>query len=296
MLNDTPPSPVAGPAGIIMPGTHSGIRRSASARNFGPPVPTCSGIARTLQMTVLASLLLLAESRKDSWDDPSWSTHQPLRLACKNWSPQVLYLFEKAAAENQSDLLLATDGSSENGIGAFAVACQHPCMAMAGADSSEDQTPFRMELLGILGVLDALAHTDHPPRHVTILVDCESAMKAICCPEASQYSTLAAKAQRAGAMARSRGTSWTMTWVPSHGKKPNWAPVPPLQAASCRLLNQTADDCANAHRRGRLPGSDRSTWHQELLRASLQEKAALQLSARTSTVLEAFICTASESA
>ena len=167
---------------------------------------------------------------------------------------------------------------------------------MAGADCSEDQTPFRMELLGILGVLDALARTTHPPRHVTILVDCESAMKAVCCPEASQYSTLAAQAKRAGAMARVRGSTWTMTWVPSHGKKPKWAPVPPLQAAACRLLNQAADDCANAHRRARLPGSERSTWHQELLRACSQEKAMLRVSARTSTALEAFMCTADESA
>ena len=82
----------------------------------------------------------------------------------------------------QRDLLFATDGSSEQGIGAFAAVCQHPRLDMAGADASEDQTPFRMELLGILGVLEALELTDHPPRQVTILVDCEAAIRAVCCP------------------------------------------------------------------------------------------------------------------
>ncbi|CAE7489116.1 unnamed protein product, partial [Symbiodinium necroappetens] len=86
--------------------------------------------------------------------------------------PQVLHLLEQAAAENQLDLLFATDGSSEQGIGAFAAVCQHPRLDIAGADSSEDQTPFRMELLGILGVLEALELTARPPRQVTILVDC----------------------------------------------------------------------------------------------------------------------------
>ncbi|CAE7336588.1 OTU5 [Symbiodinium sp. KB8] len=194
--------------------------------------------------------------------------------------PQVLHLLEQAAAENQLDLLFATDGSSEHGIGAFAAVCQHPRLDMAGADSSEDQTPFRMELLGILGVLEALELTAHPPRQVTILVDCESAMKAVCCPATSQYCILAAKAQRAGLLARRRGISWQLVWTPSHGKKPGWAPPLPLQAGPCRSLNQVADDCANRHRRARLQGAERVGWHQALAQASTLEKESILLSAR----------------
>ena len=208
--------------------------------------------------------------------------------------PQVLHLLEQAAAENQLDLLFAMDGSSEQGIGAFAAVCQHPRLDMAGADSSEDQTPFRMELLGILDVLEALELTAHPPRQVTILVDCESAMKAVCCPATSQYCILAAKAQRAGLLARRRGISWQLVWTPSHGKKPGWAPPFPLQAGPCRLLNQVADDCANRHRRARLQGAERVGWHQALAQASTLEKEGILFSARTSACLEDFLCTASD--
>ena len=208
--------------------------------------------------------------------------------------PQVFQLFEKAASEHQTDLLLATDGSSEHGIGASAVVCDSPYMEMAGADSSEDQTPFRMELLAILGVLDALELSAHPPRHVTILVDCESAMKTICCPGASKYCTLAAKAHRAGAAARRRGITWQLTWVPSHGKKPGWTPRSPLQAATCRSLNQKADECANRLRRSRSHLADRVTWHQTLRHIEMQEKAIVLLSAKTASSLEAHLCTASQ--
>ena len=49
--------------------------------------------------------------------------------------PQVL---EQAATADQRDLLFATDGSSEQGIGAFVAVCQHPRLDMAGADASEE--------------------------------------------------------------------------------------------------------------------------------------------------------------
>ena len=206
--------------------------------------------------------------------------------------PQFLQLLEQAAKDNQDDLLLATDGSSENGIGAFAVACERPRLDLAGADSGEDQTPFRMELLGILSVLEALKLTAYPPRHVTILVDCESAMKAVCCPGSSKYCALAAKAKQAGDAARQRGTTWQLVWVPSHGK-PSWTPKSPLQAAACRSLNQAADDAANRLRRDRSVQAARVTWHQQLRQVEKQEMAAVLLSARTSSNLEAFLCTAS---
>ena len=208
--------------------------------------------------------------------------------------PQVLQLLEQAAKDNQVDLLLATDGSSEHGIGAFAVACESPRLELAGADSGEDQTPFRMELLGILNVLEALKLTDYPHQHATILVDCESAMKAVCCPGSCKYSALAAKAKQAGDAARQRGITWQMVWVPSHGKKPSWTPKSPLQAAVCRSLNQAADDAANRLRRDRSVQAARVAWHQQLRQAEKQEMAAVLLSAKTSSTLEAFLCTASQ--
>ncbi|OLP73636.1 hypothetical protein AK812_SmicGene47068, partial [Symbiodinium microadriaticum] len=166
--------------------------------------------------------------------------------------PQVLHLLEQAADTGQQDLLIATDGSSEQGVGAFAAACLSPRLDMAGADAGEDQSPFRMELLGILGVLEALAETNHPPRRVTLLVDCEAAIKSICCPAGCGHYGLASKAQLAGAKARRRGIAWTFVWTPSHGKKPRWSPLPPLQAGTCRMLNQAADAFANQLRRTRL--------------------------------------------
>ena len=205
--------------------------------------------------------------------------------------PQVLHLLEQAADTGQQDLLIATDGSSEQGVGAFAAACLSPRLDMAGADAGEDQSPFRMELLGILGVLEALAETNHPPRRVTLLVDCEAAIKSICCPAGCGHYGLASKAQLAGAKARQRGIAWTFVWTPSHGKKPRWSPLPPLQAGICRMLNQAADAFANQLRRTRLRDSRRATWHNALAQASALEQQAVRLSAFTSKTLEASLCT-----
>lgn len=205
--------------------------------------------------------------------------------------PQVLHLLEQAADTGQQDLLIATDGSSEQGVGAFAAACLSPRLDMAGADAGEDQSPFRMELLGILGVLEALAETNHPPRRVTLLVDCEAAIKSICCPAGCGHYGLASKAQLAGAKARRRGIAWTFVWTPSHGKKPRWSPLPPLQAGTCRMLNQAADAFANQLRRTRLRDSRRATWHNDLAQASALEQQAVRLSAFTSKTLEASLCT-----
>ena len=212
-------------------------------------------------------------------------------LGVQKARPALAQLLRRAADEAQHDLLFATDGSSEKGVGSWAVVCCSPADGAAGADSAEDQTPFRMELKAILELLETLATSPCPPRRATILVDCEAALKAIEQPANSGHCLLATRAQQAGFQARRRGVDWRFVWVPSHGKRPSWTPPSPLQASVCRQLNQKADECANAHRRLRLLGAERDSWYDTVARATQIEAEMVRLSAKTSDLLEVHLCT-----
>ena len=203
-------------------------------------------------------------------------------------------LFEQAAEAGRPELVVATDGSSQDGVGSFAVVCNLPLASAAGADSSEDQSAFRMELRALDLLFAALAGARRPPRKLWILVDCEAAIKAICCPATCGLCRLAARVHSAGSLARRRGTTWTLVWVPSHGKKASWAPPPalPMPSDVCRLLNQYADDEAKRLCRRRHAGSARATWHLALLQAAQREQNTIRVAATASRRLETHLCTA----
>ena len=50
--------------------------------------------------------------------------------------------------ELHSEVLIATDGSSKEDIGGFGVVVHTPMQVHSSGDGSEDQDPFRQELLG----------------------------------------------------------------------------------------------------------------------------------------------------
>ena len=202
-------------------------------------------------------------------------------------------LFETAADANLEELTLATDGSSLEGVGSFAIACNGPYARIAGADTQEDQAPFRMELRALDELLAALLETPRPPRRVWILVDCEAAIRALCCPAQCSLRLLAERASKTGYTLRSRGTEWTLVWIPSHGKRSTWSPPSGMSAtmAECRRLNQAADEEANKLCKRRHANSLRACWQQEVVRACTVEKARIRALTRASDSLEAHMCT-----
>ena len=132
----------------------------------------------------------------------------------------LVRLFETAAEDNIEELTLATDGSSLEGIGSFGIACDWPRARIAGADTHEDQTPFRMELKALEELLAALLVTPRPPRRVWILCDCQSAIRVLSCPSQCSLRLLATRAAQSGKALRHRGVDWSLVWIPSHGKRP----------------------------------------------------------------------------
>ena len=86
----------------------------------------CFGVAQTLQRRDPAYLPLWTRQRSGYWANRYWSTRLPPTLVFALYVTQVLRLLEQAADAGQRDLLIAFDGSSEQGIGTFAAACVSP--------------------------------------------------------------------------------------------------------------------------------------------------------------------------
>ena len=75
-------------------------------------------------------------------------------------------------------ITVATDGSSDQGVGACAIATTHSAFVVG--DGREDQTPFKYELLAILVLLRALMQILIPRTcKIFILSDCQAALSAI---------------------------------------------------------------------------------------------------------------------
>ena len=94
----------------------------------------------------------------------------------------LLNFLESAADQSVQSVIIATHGSSRDGIGSYAIVCDQPRVRCAGADASEDQAPLRMELLALENLLGDLFQADRPPKQLWILVDCEAAIKSVACP------------------------------------------------------------------------------------------------------------------
>ena len=153
-------------------------------------------------------------------------------------------LLQEAVKASPRQLVLATDGSSQDEVGAYAIVSDSPKFVYVGDDDSEDQSPFRMELLALVVLLTAVAALERPPDRLLILVDCESAIQAMGSPGTCNLRILAHKAFAAVRTLRLRGTTVHPIWVPSHGKQPRWKPSLQLDPVFCRYLNEQADSAA----------------------------------------------------
>ena len=178
----------------------------------------------------------------------------------------------------QGHLIAATDGSSFEGVGAFAVVTDRE--SFATGDSSEDQSAFRQEALAFLALFRALCTVvPLPAGRVTVLYDCTAVVAAIAKPSASKLPGLCAELASLRATLQARGCHVELVWVPSHDKLVSWTPPLPLCSHFCRSLNALADRAANQARANRWRPSLRRSWFEASRAAHAWELAAIRASA-----------------
>ena len=163
--------------------------------------------------------------------------------------------------QDRAELVVATDGSSKEGVAAWAVSadCQEP---MARGLSGEDGTPFRAEVEAIRALLAALLgfcrRSSHRPS-VRCYVDCQAAIDIVqgapgSCPLlSSQLSELRKSVAWSGILV-------TFLWVPSHGKHVSWKAPDGDSSTHVRALNAAVDEAARACAERLWNGSDRAEW------------------------------------
>ncbi|CAE7442483.1 unnamed protein product, partial [Symbiodinium sp. CCMP2456] len=160
---------------------------------------------------------------------------------------------------------VATDGSSKHEVGAMGFALGSPDITCATADALEDQCSFRMELqavhLLLLSLRDAVAmakaHNTFSCQRVWLAVDCEAVIRAVQGDRGFDYFLLLEGVRQLRRELHTMGLSTAFVWVPSHGKRPTWAPPHGLDGSLLRALNQAADAVAGRCMLRRLNGSAR---------------------------------------
>ena len=188
----------------------------------------------------------------------------------------------------QSCLIVATDGSAFEGVGAFAIVTEQ--CSFATGDSSEDQSAFRQEALAFLALFRALCTVSAlPAGRVTVLYDCTAVAAAIARPCSSSLPGLFSELASLHATLQSRGCPLELVWVPSHDKQASWCPPVHLCARSCRRLNAIADKAANDARINRWRPSARRSWFTASRDAHAWELAAIRAAAGASDVLKAHL-------
>ena len=191
-------------------------------------------------------------------------------------------------ASSGEDIIVATDGSSDKGVGACAVACNREVFAMG--DGREDQTPFKYEMLAILVLLRAICQISIPETcKIFILSDCQAALLAIQHPWNCSLPAWAHEAASRCRQLRCAGSHLSFQWVPSHGKQPAWAPDIPLEATYCRFLNGKADEAANQCRRTRTSGSQHHMWYEQRDIAAQWESDVIHIAAASAKLLQQHI-------
>ena len=82
---------------------------------------------------------------------------------------------------NSHDIVIATDGSTRNGVAAHSVVVNSRDRAFSGGNDSEDQSSFRAEMCALKLAFEAVtvAVGNGATGNVTIAVDCEAALKLV---------------------------------------------------------------------------------------------------------------------
>ena len=183
-------------------------------------------------------------------------------------------------ADDGSGLLgVATDGSSEHGVAAFAVIVPAAEFELPVPLPGQDQTPYRAEFEAVLLVCKCLIEVLRggalvTVRKIVIVLDCLSVV--IAASGHCQASPLLA--QRFANMLREirHSCEFDLAFVPSHGKQSNaCVPHPQIGEAVMRAWNHRADAVAGCALRARLQGSRRSSWWRSRQRVADWEVQAL---------------------
>ena len=151
----------------------------------------------------------------------------------------------EALLRQDAEVVVATDGSSDEDVGAMAIVTASADFACG--DSAEDQSPFKFELLALFTLFRALVRVQGSGR-VRVLTDCQAAQQAVANPEACCLGVSAREAADLFRLLQSSRLSVSLHWVPSHNKQQSWVPSSGLLAGECRALNDKADSAANACR------------------------------------------------
>ena len=132
----------------------------------------------------------------------------------------------RQALKHHPEVIIATDGSSKEDIGGFGVVIHSPEHVHSSSDGSEDQDPFRQELLAIGLVFKALASLglSQVRGSVCILSDCKAAMHSAFCGRSDALPGLAHSVWADLCIAEAHGFRVKSLWVPAHGRHLTWKP------------------------------------------------------------------------
>ena len=193
---------------------------------------------------------------------------------------------------DHSVIYLASDGSEEQTVGAFAIALSPGGYACATGNGDEDQTPFKQELLGFCAAASAFAAAAAScpwTGRAVFVLDCMSALNARHPGTREKYPALAANIRGALRAISDCGAQISYVWVPSHGKRPSWEAPLGMCTESLRLLNKKADRAAADCRNRRLLGSAREAWVQQRRAAEDWEFRAIMASSAAAAQYHAFL-------
>ena len=206
---------------------------------------------------------------------------------------EELALHLKGMVETSQVVIVATDGSTHQGVGACAVVT--PTAEFAFGDSREDQSAFKFELFALLTLLRSLSQIPLPIScQIYILSDCEAALQAILEPQSCCLPSWALEAAQLCQQIRATGVRLQFQWVPSHNKKREWAPAAPLDAVQCRFLNEKADAAANSCRCRRAARSRRERWFEQRAIAAQWESDVIHIAAAASQLLQRHVALAAQ--
>ena len=146
-------------------------------------------------------------------------------------------------------VVVATDGSSKDFVGAMGFAIHEPGCRLAFGDAYEDQQPYRLEVTAIWHLLRAISAAKdrssglHPwvCQDVICVVDCESAITAIEGKRDFDLMLVLQDIRHFRQRLLGQGIDVSFVWCPSHGKRPKWAPPLGLDPQTLRELNTAAD-------------------------------------------------------
>jgi hypothetical protein len=181
-------------------------------------------------------------------------------------------------------LVVATDGSEQNAVAAWAAIFPQLDDCITCGCDSEDQSAFRAEFDAILCVLQLVClcvdKVMTPVLHkVVIISDCQAAI-TVATKGGGQCPKLGMRATHCLDMLKTHGITVEFCWVPSHGKtSPLFRPHSLVSEGNMRTWNDMADIKARSCMRSRLAGSLRSLWALHRADARNWEVAAIHLSA-----------------